>query len=639
MNLVNAVRAELARITSSRMATISLVALMCIPIIYGSLYLWGNRDPYGKLNNVPAALVVEDTGASVDGAAQNYGAAAADTLVQQGTFKWHRVASTAQAEAEVKAGKYDFALVFPADFSTSLASAATSEPQRASLRLITDDTNSYLSSTIATQTATAVRDSVAAQVAKQATTTLLDGVARLRDGLAAAHDGAAKLADGVTSAQSGASSVATGASSLASGASVVASGSGTAASGAASLKAGLDTLGAGTAELPSQAAALDAGAAKLASGASQLQSTALPIAEQLLASSVPGSAQQQQAAALVLALGGSVPGVAAPSQSLGTLITGAQQLQSGTAALSAQAPTLASGIQQADAGAAKLAAGTAQLHSGAASLSTGAATLADGAASLASGSSSLADGATQLRDQLGDGVAKAPAYSTEAQRAIAAAVADPLAVDRTAITKAQNYGAGLAPYFTSLALWVGMYALFLLVRPLSRRALTAVRRPLATTLAGWLTPAALGAVQALGLYLALVGPLGFRVANPLGLLAFFVLVSACYAAIVLALNAWFGSVGQFLGLLLMVVQLVTAGGTFPWQTLPPPLAVVHQWLPMSFAVQGVRDLMYGSGAGAEGACLVLVLWLVCALAATAIAALRKTGYRGLAELRPSAIGG
>lgn len=639
MNLVNAVRAELARVTSSRMATISLVALMCIPIIYGSLYLRGNRDPYGNLNQVPAALVVADTGATVDGAEQNYGAAAANTLVTQGTFKWHRVASAAQAKADVRAGKYDFALVFPADFSARLASAATSDPQRASLNLVTDDTNSYLSSTIATQTATAVRDSVAAQVAKQATAKLLDGVASLRDGLSAAYDGAAKLADGATSAQSGASDLAGGASSLAGGAGTLAEGSATAAGGAASLKTGLDTLNTGTTALPSQAAALDAGAAQLASGASQLQTTALPVAEQLLVSAVPGSAQQQQAAELVLALGGSVPGVAAPSQSLSTLVAGAEQLQSGTAQLSAQAPALASGVQQADAGAAKLAAGTAQLKSGAASLAAGAGTLAGGASSLETGTSSLADGATQLRDQLGDGAAKAPDYSTAAQRAIAKAVADPLAVERTAITQAQNYGAGLAPYFTSLALWVGMYALFLLVRPLSRRALTAVRRPVATTLAGWLTPAALGAVQALGLYLALVGPLGFRVANPLGLLGFFVLVSACYAAIVLALNAWFGSVGQFLGLLLMVVQLVTAGGTFPWQTLPAPLAAVHQVLPMSFAVQGVRELMYGAGAGAGSACLVLALWLVCALAATAVASLRKTGYRGLAELRPSAIGG
>ena len=72
-----------------------------------------------------------------------------------------------------------------------------------------------------------------------------------------------------------------------------------------------------------------------------------------------------------------------------------------------------------------------------------------------------------------------------------------------------------------------------------------------------------------------------------------VLVSVTFIAIVHALNAWLGPAGQFLGLALMVVQLVTAGGTFPWQTIPAPLHGVHHVLPMTYAVDGLRQLMYG----------------------------------------------
>ena len=71
------------------------------------------------------------------------------------------------------------------------------------------------------------------------------------------------------------------------------------------------------------------------------------------------------------------------------------------------------------------------------------------------------------------------------------------------------------------------------------------------------------------------------------------LVSVTFIAIVHALNAWLGPAGQFLGLALMVVQLVTAGGTFPWQTIPVPLHGVHHVLPMTYAVDGLRQLMYG----------------------------------------------
>ncbi|POH85077.1 hypothetical protein CJ026_026705, partial [Ralstonia pickettii] len=61
-------------------------------------------------------------------------------------------------------------------------------------------------------------------------------------------------------------------------------------------------------------------------------------------------------------------------------------------------------------------------------------------------------------------------------------------------------------------------------------------------------------------------------ANPVATLGIMLVASLTYAAIVLALNVWLGSVGQFLGLVLMVLQLVTAGGTFPWQTLPGPVS-------------------------------------------------------------------
>jgi putative membrane protein len=70
-------------------------------------------------------------------------------------------------------------------------------------------------------------------------------------------------------------------------------------------------------------------------------------------------------------------------------------------------------------------------------------------------------------------------------------------------------------------------------------------------------------------------------------------MSATVVAIVHALNAWLGTAGQVLGLVLMVLQLVTAGGTFPWQTIPQPLHWLHHLLPMSYAVDGLRQLMYG----------------------------------------------
>ncbi|TPW77024.1 YhgE/Pip domain-containing protein [Schumannella sp. 10F1B-5-1] len=657
------VRAEFARLVSSRMAVLALVALMTIPVVYGGLYLWGNKDPYGSLDKVPAAIVVADEGATVDGAKQNYGRDAADTLLDGKKFAWHEVSAVA-ASRGVQNGTYDFAVEFPASFSSDIASASGDAPVPARLGLLTNDTNSYLSTTIATQATTTVRAAIVEKVGRAATLQLLDGVQSLRDGLSDAADGAQQLSDGAHSASDGATELSDGASSAADGAAQLATGaaaadagagslaSGTAqlSTGASSLSSGLQTLKSSTTDLPMQAQTLAAGAHRIAGGVTTLHGAATDAESSLAAALATSDIPADQQAVLLAKVGALAVATGDGSQ----LATGTQALDAGAAKLAASAPALqaaigqaadgaaavASGAQSAATGAATLKDGTAKLSSGATALKSGTAELASGASTLADGTTQLADGADTLHGELVDGVAKTPS-KTDAQRsATADAVADPVAVKQTAQSEAQNYGAGLAPFFISLAAWIGIYALFLLVRPLSRRALTAVRRPVATALAGWATPALLGVVQMIGLFLVLAGPLGLSIAHPVQLLGFMALVSVTYAAIVLALNVWLGSVGQFLGLVLMVVQLVTAGGTFPWQTLPAPLAALHQALPMAHAVDGIRALVYGGGsAGLSSALITLLIWLAVSLLASIAGAAKQSRFRTLRELRPSPIGG
>ena len=627
-------RAEFARLTSSRIGIASLVALMTVPLVYGGLYLWGNQDPYSSLDKVPAALVVNDVGTTIDGTATNYGEKAAKSLLTDKKFGWVEVTG-AQAAAGVKNGTYDFGITFPADFSSRLASASGDSPRSAKLQLTTDDTNSYLSTTIAKQAAEAVRVEIAKEVGAKASITLLNAVGTIRDGLVKADDGASRLADGAAPAASGAASLGSGSSTL--------------ASGAASLATGLAQLDAKASSLPSSAAQLNSGAASLASGlATGAQSaTALKSGAATAASLAPQAAQQQQIID-ALTLAGTPPAAIAQVTaqltglakatarvsagvtdrlvpSLTAAAAGSAQLASGTAAFSTSVPALASAVHSASAGAA--------------SISRGAGELSSGASALSNGTGELASGSATLKSSLSDAVGRVPVTTATGRQATAALIANPLAVRQTAITQAADYGAGLAPFFLALASWIGIYALFLLVRPLSRRVLTAVRRPIRTTLAGWLTPALLGVVQMVALFALVTLALHLPVANPVGLVVFMAFVAMTFAAIVLALNVLLGSVGQFLALVFMVVQLVTAGGTFPWQTLPGPLAALHQALPMSHAVDGIRQLMYGGLSASVWSSIVpLLLWLVGSLVVSVLGAMRQGRFRILRELRPSPIG-
>uniref|UniRef100_A0A942Y9I1 YhgE/Pip domain-containing protein n=1 Tax=Neobacillus citreus TaxID=2833578 RepID=A0A942Y9I1_9BACI len=689
MTTTSLVRAELARLTATPLARLAFIALMVVPLLYGGAYLWANRDPYAKLDQIPAAIVDQDAGATLDGERVDYGKDVTKEAIDGADFKWTET-TAADARSGVRNGTYDFVVTIPHDFSESLVSAQSDDPKRAELVMTTADTNSYLASTIAEQAGKTMRTAVAERVGKQAAKTLLVGLADVRDSLGDAVDGAGQLASGATTAADGAATLADGTGQLASGAATLADGTAAlpaqtaklddgaqqVASGAATLSSGLQSARAQTASLPADTAKLNDGAQQVAAGNKTLADTidaasadveslqpvdAQAVLDQIQAALPEGVTldEDQQAAITKAVTDVNTAGEGAKDtyrqtkSAVDQLRDGSAQVAAGTAQLAQSAPTLASGIASAADGASQLADGSAQvadgtsqlasaaptLSSGASQLATGATSADEGAKSLASGLTSLESGSKELASKLDEGRTKIPA-STSAQREDQASViSDPVKVGDDNIASASNYGAGLAPFFISLAAWIGMYALFLILKPISKRAITAVRKPLAVVFGGWLTPALLGLVQMVALFFIVRFALDLNVVHAGATIGIMVLASATFAAIIMALNVLLGSVGQFLGLVLMLVQLVTAGGTFPWQTLPGPLAALHFALPMTYSVDAIRQTMYGGSLStAWSDAGVLLCWLLGALLVSYLVTARQTRSRTLRDLRPSLIG-
>ncbi|MBD3784319.1 MAG: ABC transporter permease, partial [Micrococcales bacterium] len=326
--------------------------------------------------------------------------------------------------------------------------------------------------------------------------------------------------------------------------------------------------------------------------------------------------------------------VQSTSADLDRLASGANQVADGAEQLATAAPALSSGIAQAADGSAQLSSGAQRLAAGEHDALDGTRQLASGAHDLDSGLGTLSTGATKLSDGLAKGADSIPDPSEAQRKAMAETIGSPVAVSRDAEAAAGSYGAGLAPFFMSLALWIGGFVLFTRMRALSARALAAGQPAWRVSLGGWLGPALLGGAQAVVAFGVVALGVGIDVAHPVLLGLFMVLVSAAFLAVIHLLMARFGVVGQFMALVLMVLQLVSAGGTFPWQTLPGPLHPLHHVLPMSYAVDGVRRLMYG-GPTAQLALDVAVIgaWGVGALVLGALAA-RRAGTWTAARVKP-----
>jgi putative membrane protein len=491
----------------------------------------------------------------------------------------------------------------------------------------TNDANSYISTTIADKVTDGVRDALAKRVGTQAAENFLLGLAQIRGSLSDAADGAGKIATGLDQASAGATKLSDGAD--------------TARHRRRSARRRARRDAAKTASLPAQTRKLADGAAQVADGNRQIAAKGDQIAGvstkvRTRYDGVRGDLKaQMQSMGLTAEQQSQLLGV---YDDLGTPVTNADSYIQKTARdldrLAAGSRQVADGADQLADGMPALTAGIQQAHDGSAQLSTGATKLSSGATELRTGLGKLRAGSHQLETGLRDGVDKIPALDDETRTRIAKTIGDPVDVRDRAQTAAGSYGAGLAPFFMALAAWVGGYVLFLLVRPLSSRAMAANQTPLRVALGGWYTPALIGLVQTVALFTVVVVAIDIVPAHlPLTLL-FLVLCSVTFIAILHMLNAWLGSSGQFLGLVMMVLQLVTAGGTFPWQTIPTPLHWLHHLLPMSYAVDGLRQLMYGGLTGlALRDAAVLALWLVGAVVLTSVAA-RKQRVWSVKRIHP-----
>lgn len=480
------------------------------------------------------------------------------------------------------------------------------------------------------------------------------GLTTLQNKAAALPDRAAQLGTGAASAAASADELAAAVTQIETGAAALSTGADNALSAATRLSDGLDGLAA-------QSPALAKGANGVATGLSDLladydslndeQRKTILTALSDGATQVASGTQTVNTSASQLAAGGRAlvgneanrTGLAGLATGASTLATGAERagadadqlkigiakVAAGAATLTSNLPELLSKISDAAAGVHALAGGTSEVSTGAAALAdktsalgTGAASAASGAADLHNGLVDLNDGAVQLSSGLAEGVSQIPTYTKDEAAALSKVTADPVRTDFTRINEVPAYGYALAPYFTALALWVGAISYFLIMPALTRRALTGRGSAFLVAARSFGTAALVAAAQSVLATLILVNGIGLNVANVWGLFGMIAFTSFTFVAINQALIALLGDPGRYIALILIVLQLSAAGGTYPIQTSPAFFQAIHPLFPLTYAVESFRSLIAGGSISHTQGFWVMGAWLLAALAMTALASYR-----------------
>ena len=495
---------------------------------------------------------------------------------------------------------------------------------------------------------------------------LADGTAELATGADELAGGAGQLSSGAGELAGGAGRLADGIGQLSGGARGLASGVDEYVAGAQGIAGGVDELAAGLSALDSGLGQASAGARQLADGQAQLADGVTQYVEGINSIAEPLAGAVDPAIAQLLALrerlvagGADIPGVdtsevvAAIDQTvaqlsstggrvqelvaggaalkdgahrsaeggrelangldrlsggLGKSAAGARNLAGGAhafadagAELSSGAWQLSGGVDQSAAGAGALAGGADRLAGGAGELASGSRQLADGTEALADGAAQSADGSETLADGLADAAGQLPNYSDTERERLARSLVTPVASDERE-TDALFHDHGV-PLFTTVALWAGGLAAFLVLAPLWRRTHSAALGVGRLTLRSAASGALLGGVQ--GMLAGLVIPLALDYsAGQFGqFLGIATLAGVAFGLLNQGLVAFARGMGRFLSLALLLVAFV-AGVV---STVPDVLRAIAGATPLGTAFEGFQSIATETGT-LGGTIVVLLLW-------------------------------
>lgn len=289
-----------------------------------------------------------------------------------------------------------------------------------------------------------------------------------------------------------------------------------------------------------------------------------------------------------------VPGSSQIASGVSTLNTklssGANELLTGATTYTNAVSQIASGANQLVANNNQLTSGASQLQSGAEALSSGSSQLAAGSGTLTSGLTTLTSGLSTLSSSLTDASKQLSLVSVTNKNA--KLVSNPVSTKETDNDSVKVNGIGMAPYMIAVSLMVValstnvIFASSLSGRPVKNRFEWAKQKLFINGL--------ISTVGSLVLYGA-IQFLGFEANYNLRTIMLIILSGWTLMALVTALVGWDDRYGSFISLLMLLLQVGSAGGSYPIELSPKFFQVVHPYLPMSYIVSGLRQTISMTG--------------------------------------------
>lgn len=171
-------------------------------------------------------------------------------------------------------------------------------------------------------------------------------------------------------------------------------------------------------------------------------------------------------------------------------------------------------------------------------------------------------------------------------------MSSPVTLTTKAVYPVSNYGSGVAPFYTNLALWVGGCVLIAIIKlevdGEGIGAFTATEGYFGR----WLLLVVLGFVQA---FIVCCGDLvlGMQCLRPELFVLAGIFTSFVYVNIIYALASAFKHIGKALVVILVIVQIPGSSGMYPIEMMPDFFQHLHPLLPFTYGISAMRETIGG----------------------------------------------
>lgn len=174
--------------------------------------------------------------------------------------------------------------------------------------------------------------------------------------------------------------------------------------------------------------------------------------------------------------------------------------------------------------------------------------------------------------------------------AVAQFLNQPVTLEQVRWFPVQNYGAGMTPFYVTLSLWVGALVLVSIMKVHDKQK---EKHGIVFFIGRYLVFLTVIIPQAIIVSSGLLFFFGMNATSPLAFVISTLLIGVSFSTIVYTLTYLLGDIGKGLSIVLLVLQIVSAGGTFPIEMMPQFFQNVHFFMPFTYGVSILHETIGG----------------------------------------------